>query len=98
MHHGIIRSATRHDIDEIARLAHRDLDDLPAHGHLLVLDLHHGALGGVVHVDDTGMIDLLAVEPALAEEEARMTSVAHALATALREHVGPPRCVALQAG
>lgn len=107
MHHGSIRNAALHDADEVARLAHRDLVDLIGHGHLLVLDLHHGALGGVVHVDDEGMVDVLAVEPDLAAEEDRLTSVAHALAAALRdrgddtgrwETAGRAFCVALQAG
>ena len=102
---GHIRSASALDESELVRLVggagpHRvapphatDVRPLLQHGHLLVLDLGNGRLGGAVHLDLDGehaMIDLLVADAELASAalEHRLSGVAQAYCEALgRAHV-----------
>jgi hypothetical protein len=91
MNDGRIRSASLADTREVSRLVARataaDVGAWLDHGHVLVLDRHDGTLGAVARVavrDGYGTLDLLVVDPGLADRgiEQRMSGVAHALCEA----------------
>jgi hypothetical protein len=87
-----IRHARATDVHEIERMVRSDpaatfdAGELYGHGHLLVLDLGNGRLGGVAHLDVGGErahLDLLVVDAARAQaDEDRLRDVAHALGEA----------------
>lgn len=85
-----IRNANVLDIDELCRLARTAAHTIARHlsrGHFLVLDRGDGHLDAACHVDvrdDGTAIDLLVVDPAVADPaiERRMVGVAHAVCEA----------------
>jgi hypothetical protein len=90
---GKLRAASALDESELARLVGVEIRPLMQHGHLLVLDLGNGRLGGAVHVEldgDHATIDLLVTDAEVASPalEHRLSGVAHAYCEAFGcEHV-----------
>ena len=87
-----IRHARATDVHEIERLVRSDPEaqfdpgELYGHGHLIVLDVGNGKLGGVAHLDVVGgraRLDLVLVdETRVQADEDRLRAVAHAVGEA----------------